>query len=107
MKLMLDSMWAYRYENALRVGRAIESLGFYWYEDPLVEQDIYNYVKLTSKLDTPIMSTEFAPGRFYGMATWITQNATHFLRGDVAVTGGITPLAVSYTHLTLPTILLV
>ena len=92
MKLMLDSMWAYRYENALRVGRAIESLGFYWYEDPLVEEDIYNYVKLTSKLDIPIMSTEFAPGRFYGMATWITQNATHFLRGDVAVTGGITPL---------------
>ena len=57
MKLMLDSMWAYQYEDALRIGRAIEDLDFYWYEDPLVEEDIYNYVKLKSKLDIPIMST--------------------------------------------------
>ena len=92
MKLMLDSMWAYKYEDALRVGREIEDLDFYWYEDPLADEDIYNYIKLNSKLDIPIMCTEYAPGRFYGMTQWITQNATDILRGDVAVTGGITPL---------------
>ena len=92
MKLMLDSMWAYQYEDALRVGRVLEELDFYWYEDPLVEEDVYNYVKLHQKLDIPIMSTEFAPGKFYGMANWITQYATDFLRGDVAVIGGITPM---------------
>ena len=92
VKLMLDSMWAYQYEDALRVGRAIEALDFYWYEDPLVEEDIYSYVKLHRKLDIPIMSTEYAPGKLYGMATWITQYATDFLRGDVNVIGGITPM---------------
>ena len=46
MKLMLDSMWAYQYEDSVRVGRAIEDLNFYWYEDPLVEEDIYSYKKL-------------------------------------------------------------
>ena len=92
MKLMLDSMWAYKYADALRIGRAIEELDFYWYEDPLVEEDIYNYVKLNQKLDIPIMSTEYAPGHFYGMTPWITQYATAILRSDVAVTGGITPL---------------
>lgn len=92
MKLMLDSMWAYRYEDALRVGRAIEELDYYWYEDPLVEEDIYNYIKLNQKLDIPIMSTEYAPGRLYGMTQWITEYATDILRGDVAITGGITPL---------------
>lgn len=92
MKLMMDSMWAYKYEGAMRVGRAIEDLDFYWYEDPLVEEDIYNYVKLHQKLDIPIMSTEYAPGRYYGMTQWITEYATDILRGDVAVTGGITPL---------------
>ena len=92
MKLMLDSMWAYQYEDAMRVGRAIEDFDYYWYEDPLVEEDIYNYVKLNDKLDIPIMCTEFAPGRFYGMTQWITQYATDILRGDVAVTGGITPM---------------
>ncbi len=92
MKLMLDSMWAYQYEDAMRVGRAIEELNYYWYEDPLVEEDIYNYIKLHQKLDIPIMSTEYAPGRYYGMTSWITQYATDILRGDVAVTGGITPM---------------
>ena len=38
------------------------------------------------------MSTEYAPGRLYGMAQWVQQMATDILRGDVAVTGGITPL---------------
>ena len=92
MKLMLDSMWAYGYEDSVRVGRAMEELGYYWYEDPLAEEDIYSYVKLNEKLDIPIMATEFAPGRYYGMTQWITRYATDILRGDVAVTGGITPL---------------
>jgi L-alanine-DL-glutamate epimerase-like enolase superfamily enzyme len=90
--LMLDSMWSYCYEDALRVGRAAQDLDFLWYEDPLAEEDLYNYVKLKSKLDIPIMSTEYVPGRFYGLAPWITSGATDILRGDVAVTGGITPL---------------
>jgi L-alanine-DL-glutamate epimerase-like enolase superfamily enzyme len=92
MILMLDSMWCYGYEDAMRVGRAIEELDYFWYEDPLVEEDLYNYIKLRSKLDIPIMSTEYAPGRLYGMAQWVQQMATDILRGDVAVTGGITPL---------------
>lgn len=92
MQLMLDAMWAYQYADAVRVGRALEDLNYYWYEDPLVEEDVYNYVKLNQKLDIPVMATEFAPGRYYGMAPWIMQNATDILRGDVAVTGGITPL---------------
>ena len=55
-------MWAYCYEDAVRVGRAIEALNYFWYEDPLVEEDLYNYVKLRDKMDIPIMSTEYAPG---------------------------------------------
>lgn len=98
MVLMLDSMWSYGYEDAMKVGRAIEALDYLWYEDPLAEDDMYNYVKLKSKLDIPILSTEWAPGRFYGMAQWILQGATDILRGDVAVSGGITPL-VKTAHL--------
>ena len=98
MELMLDSLMAYSYEDALKVGRAIEELDYLWYEDPLAEEDIYNYVKLKSKLDIPVMSTEWAPGRLYGMAQWIQQGATDMLRGDVAVSGGITPL-IKIAHL--------
>jgi L-alanine-DL-glutamate epimerase-like enolase superfamily enzyme len=89
---MLDSTWSYRFEEALRVGRVAERLGFYWYEDPLVEQDIYSYVKLRQKLDIPIMATEFPIGGLDMYAPWIMNQATDILRGDVAVKGGITTL---------------
>ncbi|MCZ6632728.1 MAG: mandelate racemase [bacterium] len=92
MVLMLDSMWAYSYDEAIRVGRAVEELDYLWYEDPLEEEDIYNYIKLRQKLDIPLMCTEYAPGGLYGMAQWVHQQATDILRGDVAVCGGITPM---------------
>ncbi|HYC47238.1 MAG TPA: enolase C-terminal domain-like protein [Burkholderiales bacterium] len=97
-RLMLDSTWSYNYVEALRVGRAIEDFGFYWYEDPLDADDITNYVKLRQKLDIPILATEYAPGGFQAFAPWITMQATDFLRGDVAVKGGITAL-VKTAHL--------
>ncbi len=90
--IMLDSTWSYRYEEALRVGRAIEALGYYWYEDPLADDDIYNYVKLRQKLEIPILATEYSPGGFQAYAPWLMLQATDFLRGDVAVKGGITAL---------------
>jgi L-alanine-DL-glutamate epimerase-like enolase superfamily enzyme len=96
--LMLDPTWSYQYDEALRVGRAIEGQGFYWYEDPLADDDIYNYVKLRAKLDVPIMATEYSPGGFQAYAPWLMLQATDYLRGDVAVKGGITAL-VKTAHL--------
>ena len=90
--LMLDSVWSYDYPAALRVGQAIESLGFYWYEDPLADADIYNYVELKKHLSIPIMATEYPAGGLDSYAPWIRERATDFLRGDVAVKGGITTL---------------
>jgi len=98
MVLMLDSCWAYGYEDAVRVGRAIEELGYYWYEDPLPEDDIYNCVKLRQKLDIPILATEYSPGGLYGLTQFILQGATDILRGDVRLKGGITAL-VKICHL--------
>ena len=97
-RLMLDSTWSYRYEEALRVGRAIEELGFYWYEDPLADQDLYNYIKLKEKLEIPILATEYPITGLASYAPWILHRATDFLRGDVAVKGGITTL-VKTAHL--------
>lgn len=90
--LMLDSTWAYQYPEALRVGRAIEALGFHWYEDPLADDDLLSYVKLKQHLDIPILATEYAPGGLTAYAPWLTLQATDYLRGDVAVKGGISAL---------------
>jgi len=93
--VMLDSTWAYQYPEAVRVGKAIEELGFHWYEDPLADDDLYNYVKLKQQLQIPILATEYTPGGFTALAPWITERATDYLRGDPAVKGGITPLVKS------------
>jgi L-alanine-DL-glutamate epimerase-like enolase superfamily enzyme len=88
--LMLDSTWAYDYPQAIRVGLAIQDLDYYWYEDPLADDDIYNYTKLKQQLHIPLMATEQTLGNFTAYAPWITEKATDYLRGDVAVKGGIT-----------------
>lgn len=90
--LMLDSVWSYDYAAALRVGQAIEALNYYWYEDPLADADIYNYVELRKKLHIPIMATEYPAGGLDSYTPWVMERATDFLRGDVAVKGGITTL---------------
>ena len=90
--LMLDAAWSYDYPAALRVGQAIERLGYYWYEDPLADADIYNYVELRKKLHIPIMATEYPAGGLDSFTPWIRERATDYLRGDVAVKGGITTL---------------
>jgi L-alanine-DL-glutamate epimerase-like enolase superfamily enzyme len=94
-RLMLDSTWAYEYPDAVRVGKEVEALGFHWYEDPLADDDLYNYVKLKQQLSIPILATEYTPGGFTALAPWIVARATDYLRGDPAVKGGITPLVKS------------
>ncbi|HEX2547643.1 MAG TPA: enolase C-terminal domain-like protein [Ramlibacter sp.] len=88
--LMLDSTWSYDYPAALRVGQAIQELGYYWYEDPLADADIYNYLELKKHLHIPIMATEYPAAGLDAFTPWVKERATDFLRGDVAVKGGIT-----------------
>jgi L-alanine-DL-glutamate epimerase-like enolase superfamily enzyme len=96
--MMLDSTWSYQYPAAVKVGRAIEEMGYHWYEDPLPDDDIYGYVKLRQKLDIPILATEATPGGLTAYAPWITAGATDYLRGDVQIKGGITAV-IKTSHL--------
>ena len=89
-RIMLDSTWSYDYPDALRVGRAAEALNFYWYEDPLHYDDIYGYVKLKQVLQIPIMATEMPSLGPVSYKPWLMEKATDYLRGDVAIKGGLT-----------------
>jgi L-alanine-DL-glutamate epimerase-like enolase superfamily enzyme len=89
--LMYDASMLYKFPEAVKVGRALERLGFLWYEDPLPVEDLYNYTKLCAELDVAVMATEYSHGGFHGYAPWIAMKATDALRGDVAIKGGITP----------------
>lgn len=90
--LMLDSTWSYKFDAALRVGKAVEELGFLWYEDPLADDDLYGSVKLKQALRIPLLATEYPQAGLTAYAPWIVNRATDYLRGDVAVKGGLTTL---------------
>jgi L-alanine-DL-glutamate epimerase-like enolase superfamily enzyme len=90
MVLMYDPWGTYRtYEEAVRVGRVLEELGFYWYEHPMNEYRVEAYVKLARELAIPILSPEIAAGSIYTRADWILRGAADMSRIDV-LRGGIT-----------------
>ena len=89
-RLMLDAVWSYDFAGALEVGRAIQGLGFHWYEDPLAHDDIEGHARLKPALEIPLMATELPIATTQAYAPWIAREATDFLRGDVALKGGLT-----------------
>jgi L-alanine-DL-glutamate epimerase-like enolase superfamily enzyme len=90
MVLMYDPWGTYgTYEEAYRVGRALEEMGFYWYEHPMPEYRVETYVKLARELSIPILSPEIAAGSIYTRADWIHRGASDMSRIDV-LRGGIT-----------------
>ena len=56
--LLLDSNCRYDRREAIMVGRAIEKLNFYWYEEPLVNTDIEGYREICQALDIPVAAAE-------------------------------------------------
>lgn len=89
-KLMADPVAAYNHEQALKIGRALESLNYYWLEEPLFDDDFQGLKRLTDKLDIPICGTEVLPGGPYSTAQCIKDNVVDIIRTDVSWKGGIT-----------------
>jgi L-alanine-DL-glutamate epimerase-like enolase superfamily enzyme len=69
--LMIDSSSLYEtYADALEVGRVVDDLDFFWYEDPLYDGGESERMvrKLVADLDTPLLGLEHAlliPGSFW------------------------------------------
>jgi len=92
MELMLDCYHFYNREQALYIGRELEKLDYYWFEEPMDEQSVASYVWLTEQLDIPVVGPETAEGKMFARAEWILRKASDISRGGVGDVGGITPL---------------
>jgi L-alanine-DL-glutamate epimerase-like enolase superfamily enzyme len=90
MALMLDASCEYDHESALRVGREIEKLNFYWYEEPINAYDLRGYAELCRALEIPVVAAEMVAGSIRSTAQYISQGAGDILRADVYWRGGIT-----------------
>jgi len=90
MALMIDPTGAYDHRQAVWVGRRLEELNFYWYEEPIGDYEISGYAELCRTLDIPVMAAELLPGSVYSMAEFIVRGATDIVRSDAYWKGGIT-----------------
>jgi L-alanine-DL-glutamate epimerase-like enolase superfamily enzyme len=89
-KLMADPVAAYNQQQALRIGRELERLEYYWLEEPLFDVDFHGLRELTRTLDIPICGTEVLAGSHYTTAECIASHVVDIVRTDVSWKGGIT-----------------
>jgi L-alanine-DL-glutamate epimerase-like enolase superfamily enzyme len=58
MELMLEGNQRLTEEQALQIGRAIDELGFIWFEEPIPMADVAGYARLNAALRLPISGGE-------------------------------------------------
>jgi len=92
MVLMLDPYGHYNREQALRVGRELEKLNFYWFEDPIRDYDIDGLIMLREKLSIPICAVEQPPMSMFSIPEYLVRGTVDMVRPDTLGSGGITPL---------------
>lgn len=87
----------YDRESAIKVGRAIEKLDYYWYEDMLPTTDIHGLADLCRSLDIKVLMGEYV-STISGYGEIIRNQATDSLRCIDGMVGGITSM-IKVAHL--------
>jgi L-alanine-DL-glutamate epimerase-like enolase superfamily enzyme len=95
--LLLDPVGVYTREEAIKVGRVAQELGYVAYEDPIPTTDIQGLVDLCHDLEVPIHIGEFIFS-IYDYAEYIRRGAVDVVRLIVDNIGGITG-AMKVAHL--------
>jgi L-alanine-DL-glutamate epimerase-like enolase superfamily enzyme len=91
--LMHDPVESYTYDDAVKVGRALEKLNYAWMEEPLQDYDFMGLKKLSDTLDLPILAMEWIGaigGQPYNASAFLAMQAVDIVRQrGVGITGQI------------------
>ena len=88
--LMLDPNNGYRFRKAYEIGRALDELGFFWFEDPVPWVLLDSVIELTNRLQTPLCMSDQPEFRFREAADFIRLKAVQLPRGTarkIGITG--------------------
>ena len=88
-KLMVDANHAYNRNDALYVGKGLDEMEIYWFEEPVAPEDYDGYKELKEKLKTNIAGGE-AEFTKYGWNELIKNNCIDIAQPEVCGLGGIT-----------------
>jgi L-alanine-DL-glutamate epimerase-like enolase superfamily enzyme len=86
--LLVDAHGGYTAENALYVGRALQQMGVYWFEDPLPPEDVAGYVRLSAALDMAVAAGETECTRWQ-FEERLSRGAVDVILPDICRAGGI------------------
>lgn len=91
IRLMVDANCAYSEDvaTALRVGRALQDLDIFWFEEPIAPNDVEGYVHLADALDIRIASGE-ADFMSFGARDFLRRRAIDIIQPNISRAGGIT-----------------
>jgi D-galactarolactone cycloisomerase len=85
-RLSADVFWAYRSEDAVRLGHTLEALGVEWLESPLAPEAVDAHARLARTLAIPIAVGETLRTGFQ-FADWLDRGALDIAQPDVARCG--------------------
>ena len=88
-KLMVDANHAYNKNDALYVGKGLDEMEIFWFEEPVAPEDYDGYKELKEKLKTNIAGGE-AEFTKYGWNQLIKNNCIDIAQPEVCGLGGIT-----------------
>lgn len=88
--LMSDPVATMTLPEALRYGRALEEMGFLWFEEPMADENIPALRELTRLLDIPVVGGETLAGHPYSLADIVARRVVDAIRADASWTGGVT-----------------
>lgn len=80
MVLMHDPVQQYTVDEAIRVGRELEKLGYLWIEEPLQESDINGLKRVSDALDMHVLALESVQGAPYLAVPYLAAGAIDIVR---------------------------
>ena len=90
VRLMVDANGAWDVPTAVRMGRLLEELDVYWFEEPVWPDDLAGSAEVASKVAIPIAGYETCSYGTVSFRDYIAARAVHFVQPDVAWAGGLT-----------------
>ncbi|MFM9938147.1 MAG: mandelate racemase/muconate lactonizing enzyme family protein [Hyphomicrobiaceae bacterium] len=86
--LMVDANHCFTVPAAIRLGRKLEDLDIFWFEEPISPEDIDGYVEVSRALDMAVAGGENEFTR-WGFREAIARKAMDIVQPDVCAAGGI------------------
>ena len=85
--IMVDANHAYQGHTACYVAKGLEEFGTYWFEEPVVPEDLGGYRKVKAVTHIPLAGGECEHTRF-GFAKWISGGLLDIVQPDLCCAGG-------------------